>query len=204
MHVEAEESIDLAKTYDRSEIYLLPVYCKYTPIFRERVPGGNNLAEIERLNRSMGEKSFMHMHHYCRGLMASNRASYLSRTPQDRLHNLGISINEFDYVIQRVPPDFALLPEMLTKRGENLTRLNRGEEGMLDFRRAIELKPDYWPAYAAMSDYYKEIGQDAKAREWLKKGLSVAPNTKALMLRLAELDAPKSKHKNNPHPPVER
>jgi tetratricopeptide (TPR) repeat protein len=197
MHVEAQQ------TYDPSQIYMLPVYCKYTPIFRERVPGGNNRAEIERWTTSMGS-TFNHMHHYCWGLMASNRAAFLSDTRQDRMHNLSVSINEFDYVIQRAPLDFALLPEILTRKGESLIRLDRAGEGMLEFQRAIKIKADYAPAYAAMGDYYKETGQLAKARESLEKGLSAAPNAKALMRRLAALDSAKGKRKNDLQPPVNR
>jgi hypothetical protein len=51
-----------------------------------------------------------------------------------------------------------------------------------------------------MSDYYKETGQLAKAREWLEKGLSVAPNANGLTRRLAELDGAKDKRKNAPKP----
>ena len=194
----AEESIDLANTYDPKEIYLLPAYCKYTPIFRDRVPGGNDIAQINRYNNTWGEPVFRHMHHYCRGLMASNRAAFLSRTPQDRGHNWGISINEFDYVIQRMPEGFSLLPEMHTKKAESLIRLDRGSEAVLELQRAIEMKTDYWQAYAAMSDYYKEKGNSTAAREWLRKGLSAAPGAKALTQRLAELDAAKGKRKNTP------
>ena len=68
MHVEAQHD------FEPSLIYMLPVYCKYTQDFRERLPGGNNRAEIERWTTSMGP-TFNHMHHYCYGLMNANRAA---------------------------------------------------------------------------------------------------------------------------------
>jgi len=178
---------------------MLPVYCKYTQYIRDAVPGGNNPAEIKRWTTLMGD-TFTHMHHYCLGLMASNRAAFFSKTQQDRTHNLGVSINEFDYVIQRAPANFSLLPEILTKKGESLIQLNRGGEGVLELQHAIRLKAGYWEAYAALSDYHKKVGELAKAREWLEKGLLVAPNTKALMQRLAALDGPKDKGKAAPGP----
>ena len=52
---------------------------------------------------------------------------------------------------------------------------------------AIALKRDYWPAYAHLSDYYREKGDVAKARETLQTGLSHAPGAKGLERRLAEL-----------------
>src|SRR5258708_19443158 len=192
MHVEAQ-------TFEQSLVYMLPVYCKYTQIFRDRVSGGNNRAEIERWTTSMGA-TFNHMHHYCLGLMASNRAAFFSNTREDRIHNLSNSVEQFEYVIERPPPDFPLLPQILTKKGESLIRLDRAGEGVLSLQRAIKIKADYWAPYAAMSDYYKETGQLAKAREWLQKGLSVAPNANGLTRRLAELDGAKDKRKNAPKP----
>jgi len=133
--------------------------------------------------------------------MKTNRALLFTRAPQHRTFYLDSSISEFDYVISYAPRDFILLPEILTKKGENLIRLGRASQGALELLRAIELKPDYWPPYAAVSDYYKEIGEIAKAREWLEKGLSVTPDVKALRLRMAEIDGAKDKRKNTPQRP---
>lgn len=192
-------------TYEASLVLKLPPYCKYTMFFNARVPGGDNREEMDRWKNIMGP-TFIHMHHYCYGLMATNRAIYSSPTHEARLHNLGVSITEFDYVIQRAPPDFALLPEMLTRKGESLISLDRGPEGVGVLRRAIDLKPDYWPPYAAASDYYKDHGAPAKAREWLEKGLAAAPDTRALTRRLAALDAEqgKSSRGKNQQPRAER
>jgi tetratricopeptide (TPR) repeat protein len=145
--------------------------------------------------------SFPNMHHYCWGLMYTNRAFLLARSEQMRTHYLGRSIAEFDYVIQRALPDFRLLPEILTKKGENLIRLDKGPEGISELERAIERKPDYWPPYAAMSDYYTKIGDLAKAREWLKDGLSVTPDVKALQRRLAEIGGAEDKRNTTPQRP---
>lgn len=176
--------------YDPREVAMLPRYCAYTQIFRDRVPGGNNPDEIQRWYSILGQ-TFNAMHHYCEGLMKTNRGVLLARDEQSRRFYLSDSIVEFDYVIDRAPADFVLLPEILTKKGENLIRLGRGPIGNLQLQRAIELKPDYWPAYAAMSDYYKKTGDVKNAREVLEKGLSASPDAKALKERLANLDAVK-------------
>jgi tetratricopeptide (TPR) repeat protein len=135
------------------------------------------------------------MHHYCQGLIETNRATFSVRTRQERMHLLASAISNFDYVIQRASADFIMLPEIRTKKGENLILLGRGPLATAEFLLAIELKPDYWPPYARMSDFYKKTGDLAKAREWLEKGLSAAPNAKALQQRLAELGAAKGKRK---------
>jgi tetratricopeptide (TPR) repeat protein len=185
---------DDMRAYDSRELAMLPRYCTYTPLFRDRVPGGNNMAEIKRWRELFGP-TFDAMHHYCWGLMGTNRALLLARSKQLKAFYLGSSINEFDYVIDHAPVDFILLPEMLTKKGENLIRLGKGEVGVMELERAIELKPDYWPPYAALSDYYKDSGDVAKAREILQKAASFVPEAKGLKRRLVELDSVKAKPK---------
>jgi hypothetical protein len=181
--------------YDPRSVSMLPPYCKYTQIYRGTVPGGNNPAEIQRWSTVMGSHNFIHMHHYCFGLEHTNGALYFARTKPDRDGNLVYAIREFDYVIRNVASDFAVLPEILTKKGENLIRLGEAPQGILELNRAIELKPDYWPPYAALSDHYKATGDTALARQWLEKGLSAVPATKALQRRLEELNAPKARRK---------
>jgi hypothetical protein len=60
---------------------------------------------------------------------------------------------------------------------------------LVELERAAELKPDYWPPYAYMSDYYRETGDRAKAREVLEAGLQRIPESQGLRTRLAELDS---------------
>jgi tetratricopeptide (TPR) repeat protein len=167
---------------------MLPGYCKYTQLFRAKVPGGNNQAEIDRWYAIAGQ-TFHAMHHYCWGLMKTNRAMLLTRERKYRKFYLEDSIIEFEYVLRYTPEDHVLLPEFLTKKGENLIRLDRPAQGMQDLARAVEAKPDYWPAYVVMSDHYKAIGDLKKAREVLERALSFSPDAKAVTRRLTELDA---------------
>ena len=188
---------DSVEAYDTREVALLPPFCKHTQLFRRQVPGGSNVDEIQRWTAVMGP-TFETMHHYCWGLMKTHRALYLVRERQARQFYLSDSIGEFDYVITRAPEDFILLPEVLTKKGENLVRLGKGPVGVAQFERAMELKPDYWPPYAYMSDYFKDAGDPKKAREILEKGLSNAPDAKALQRRLAELESGTERRRKAP------
>lgn len=184
--------------YDPREVGMLPRYCQFTQRFRLAVPGGNNPDEIKRWQQYMGGEVFEHMHHYCWGMMKTNRAMLLARDGDVRTHYLAEAIGEFDYVLKRIPPDFVLLPEILTKRGENLIRLGKAPIGLLDLERAAEVKPDYWPAFAQLGDYYRSTGDRAKAREWLERGLRGAPGATALTRRLAELEAAKPAARGEP------
>jgi hypothetical protein len=178
---------DVRAGFDPREVAMLPRYCIYTQLFRDNVPGGRNPDEIKRWTAMMGP-TFNHVHHYCWGLMKTNRALLLVRTQRFRDYYLDDAIREFDYVINRAASDFKLLPEIITKKGENLLRLGRTRAALVELERVVALKPDYWPPYAAMSDHYKDAGDLAKARHWLEAGLAHAPEVNALKRRLAEID----------------
>jgi tetratricopeptide (TPR) repeat protein len=169
---------------DAREVRLLPPYCIHGQYFRDKY--GRNDVERERWEAALGP-TFWHVHHYCFGLLKTNRALLLTRTKQYREFYLRDSIVEFDYVIDRAPADFVLLPEILTKKGENLVRIGRGEFAVIAFERATELNPSFWPPYAQLADYYKGQGQNDKAREVLKSGLAHSPDAQALQRRLNEL-----------------
>jgi tetratricopeptide (TPR) repeat protein len=186
---------------DPREVAMLPKYCKYTQTYRQHVPGGSDRTQIDHWNAVMGPalRSDLHMfdavHHYCNGLLQTNRALLLTRSAQWKKHYLSSSIGEFDYVIDRAPPTFRLLPEILTKKGENLARLDNASLAISTLEKAIELKRDYWPPYAALGDLYRDHGEIVKAREVLQKGLKEVPDSTALTRRLSELESAKPKPK---------
>lgn len=173
--------------YSPREVAMLPAYCKHTQLFRDRVPGGDDQGEIQRWSSAMGP-TFHAMHHYCWGIMDTNRAMLSGSDRQNRDFYLSASIDEFDYVLRNATPDFVMLPEILSRKGENLIRLGRAVQGLDALQRAIEAKADYWPPYASISDYYRNIGDTHKAREVLQQGLRASPDAKALRRRLAQLD----------------
>ena len=184
---------DRVEGYDRREVALLPRYCLSTQAFRAaRVPGSEDQAVADRWYAYLGP-TFHDLHHYCWGLMKTNRATLLARDTATRNFYLRDAITEFDYVIGHASDGFLLLPEILTKRAENWARLGNGGVGVLDLERAISLKPDYWPAYGALSDHYKSVGDTAKAREVLETGLAQSPTAVGLQRRLAELESASKK-----------
>lgn len=188
---------DSIMAYDAREVALLPRYCVYTQSFRERVPGGNDQKVIDDWYAQLGQP-FHAMHHYCWGLMKTNRALFLARGQQARHFYLSDSLTEFDYVITRVPDDFILLPEILARKGENLILLGKGQVGVFELERAIELKPDYWPPYAYISDFHKRAGDLTKAREILEQGLAHSPDAKGLLRRADDLKQRGDKKKAKP------
>jgi tetratricopeptide (TPR) repeat protein len=173
---------------DPREVSLLPRYCIYTQIFNTKVLAGKNPEEIKRWSNLLGP-GFLSLHHYCWGLMRTNRALFLTKDKQTREFYLDTSIDEFNYVIRNSPPDFVLLPEILTKKGENLIRRGKGPLGAVELQRAIELKPDYWPPYLALSDYFRDIGNLRQAKQMAQQGLEKAPDATILKRRIESLEA---------------
>lgn len=176
--------------YDPREMAMIPSFCIHTMLIRDRVPGGRDVNAIAHWRVLMGP-SFDTMHHYCWGLMKTNRALLLAHDQATRDFYLDSAVNEFNFVLQGAQPDFFMIPEILTKKGENLIRLRKPWLGIPELERAAELKPDYWPPYAYLSDYYKNSGELEKARETLERGLGAIPEARALKSRLAELDRPR-------------
>jgi tetratricopeptide (TPR) repeat protein len=174
--------------FDPREVAMIPRYCIHTQIFRDKVPGGSDAAAIAAWTQQL-RPVFHDMHHYCFGLMKTNRAVLLTRDPTSRQFYLNDAIVEFNYVIERAPADFILLPEILTKKADNLVLLKKGPLAVFEFERAIEAKADYWPPYAHLSDYLVAEGDKKKARETLEAGLAKVPDAQALRRRLADLDS---------------
>lgn len=175
--------------YDMRELGMLPRYCFYTQIFRQFAPGGSNKEEMDRWYATLGP-TYHHLHHYCWGMMKSNRGLILAKDHNVRRFYLNDALQEYDYVIERAPPDFILLPEIRTKKAENLFQLGRAPVAIFELEQAIAAKPDYWPPYARLADHYKDTGAMAKAREIIEQGLKAAPDTPALTRRRGELDQP--------------
>lgn len=172
--------------YDARLVPILPPYCMHTQLYRNRVDGGTDESATRYWKAVMGERNFLHMHHYCWGLENVHRSTFKSRTKREREFELERSIAQFDYVLQRVSPDFPLLPEILTKKAQSLIRLKRGPEAVIHLHRAIEMKPEYWPPYLALSDMFQANEDHDQARLWLERAAAIAPENKMLARRLAE------------------
>jgi tetratricopeptide (TPR) repeat protein len=171
---------------DGREVMMLPTYCKYTQLYRDAVHPPNLEAQIRHWRAVMGP-IFHAMHHYCHGLLKTNRALLLAGNEQTKRFYLDSAITEYDYVLTRAPENFILLPEILTKKGEDQLRLNREAQAVETLEQAMKLKPDYWPPYTALADYYKAHGKPAEARKILEKALEHSPDAQAVKRRLAEL-----------------
>ena len=164
------------------EVAMLPAYCRSNGL----VASKGDPVDSAQWRKRLGDP-YRSIHHYCWAQMWVNRAKLSSKTRKEALSAYGASIPEFNYILNYTPPDYVLLPEILTKRGDALLHLGKHGEALRDLQAAISARPDYWPPYALLGDHYRDAGDQAKAREWLEKGLSQAPDAVALKNRLAVL-----------------
>ena len=156
------------------ETALLPAYCRDT----QQWPGGNpgGLAGGKEV---FGE-AFVHFHHYCYAKVWLLRAESHSNSMWERRRDLASALDDLDYVIERVPPKYFLLPEMLTMRGKILFRQRKFADAAVDLNKAIEQKRDYWPAYYELARCREAMGNRKAALEVIQDGLKYSPDSKVL------------------------
>lgn len=164
----------------RQDTGLLPQYCK------DRAKGINS-AEFAKWRGTFGDV-FVHIHHYCSGIYAEQKAKS-TLDPQARKRWLRGVAGEMHYVSRHCPARCALYPELHSRWGWALAEDGQPSEAIRHFQLAIKAKPKYPPAYAKLSDVYVEINQPDEARRVLNEGLKAKPGSRMLQRRLEKLKA---------------
>ena len=105
---------------------------------------------------------------------------------------LGVALDDFQSATGHAVASCPLLPELHVTLGKALLR-KAGVSGVksgdaaANFIKALTIKPDYIPAYYALSDYYAELGDKKQALSVIEDGLRHVPNSKGLLRRFKEL-----------------
>lgn len=129
----------------RTNTQLLPQYCK------DRAKGTRS-AEWTKWRGTLGDV-YIHMHHYCNGLYAEQKAR-TSVDQQERNRRLATVIGQMQYVERHCQPGCVLYPELHTRLGWALGESGQVSEAIEQLQRAIKAKPKYTLAYARLSDLY--------------------------------------------------
>jgi tetratricopeptide (TPR) repeat protein len=167
------------------QLALLPEYCRDANgvVYGDATDPSPNAHKWVAL---MG-KDFWHIHHYCYALHNFRQAHAAGKRATDKRFLLGKVIADFDYVLKNSAPDMVLLPEILVRKGDVLVELGDPAQGFLSYQQAMELKPDYWPAYANWAKVLTQLKLKADAQKILEQGLLHAPDAKPLQDQLAQL-----------------
>jgi tetratricopeptide (TPR) repeat protein len=132
--------------------------------------------------------TFIHMHHYCWGLVNLARAQKSNVRLGKQAAGLTDILNDFNYVINAAPPDFILLPEIYTRVGQVELLMKRPNNAKEAFLRARTLKQDYWPAYSYWIEHLIRAGKYSEAKKLIDEGLMYSPNAKVLVEQLRLID----------------
>lgn len=169
----------------REEVALLPEFCRHTQLIIER--HGSVAAQREWVEQ-VGP-SFMHMHHYCVAVVAYVRSFRHTNSINDRNGYLGFAEDNFSYVIRNAEPTFALLPEVLYRRGQTRIRMGKMSDGIKDLEDAISADPKHARAHFELSQALLGRNDRKGAEAVLRAGLEHSPESRLLKSALAELQS---------------
>lgn len=191
------------KDITEAEWALLPKYCPHTQGYKGYVQ-----PHVAKWEAMMGP-TFIHVHHYCWGLLKFRRAERAMTPAQEKKYLFTEALDDFSYVVKNSEKDFVLLPEILTWIGRTEIRLRRPADANQAFGQARMLKPDYWPAYTFWTEYLISIGKKTEALSLVKTGLQHSPESKVLLSQYRsmggkpdEIPAPIRKEETAPPEPV--
>jgi tetratricopeptide (TPR) repeat protein len=157
---------------------LLPQYCKDNAAGKGR---------FEKWRSTFGE-AFIHMHHYCAGVSAEQKAK-ITLNQQERVRALQRVVSQMQYVSSSCNTRCVLYPELHTRWGWALSELGQVGEAVQHYQLALKAKRNYTLAYVRLSDLYLDLNQPDEARKILESGLKAKPDSRALKKRLKKLDS---------------
>lgn len=174
----------------------LPEFCKYTQSLpNHNGSGGGGLKgayghplSTEKYRKMFGKETWHDMHHYCHGLEFMYRAGN-SIDPAEKAFWYRNALGAFDYVLVRAAQPFLLEAEGLLNKGIALLNLDDPIQGVLCLSQAIEVDPEYLPAYVALSNYFERSGDREQAIAILESGLTNIPQSRLLEENLARIRA---------------
>ena len=164
----------------KDELALMPPYC--TAMYGASV----GLPEI----KSTIPEGCPSIHHYCDGLKSMIRADKFNK---ESGYWLTQGIQSFNSVVQGGWwKNCPLQAEAYVNLGNAYLRQGTRQnipspKAAESFMKALEVQPDYLPAYYALSDYYVRLGDKKKALNTAEEGLRYAPDSAGLLRRFKAL-----------------
>ena len=139
----------------------------------------------KRWERIFG-KDWLHLHHYCWAVIAQKNA-YLETNKSKQKFFLLRAIDHYDYTIGHVSSTCKILPEIWGRKGQVLESMGKTSDALQAYNKSLEKNPKYVPAYIALANLLKSLGNVEEAKSILKTGLRAVPNSKALQQHLSNI-----------------
>lgn len=172
-------------TVTREELAMLPPYC--TVFYGKNVGLPDSASSSLRDTVPPGCPS---LHHYCDALKAMIR---VDGNRAESAYWLGVGVQTLKGIVADERwVNCSVKPEAHVNFGKALLRQGKSmgaqsAQAESQFKQALVLRPDYVPAYYALSDYYAGLGQKKKALDVVEDGLRHAPDSNGLLRRFTEL-----------------
>jgi tetratricopeptide (TPR) repeat protein len=118
-------------------------------------------------------KNAISFHHYCWAEVHMARY-YSHRSDAERKAELLSAYNNYNFMVtnpQWLPQGWPYLPEMYVKLGNAATLMDRDMDAIKSFIKAMELNPNYVPAYTSIIEFMREKGNKAEALRYATEGL---------------------------------
>ncbi len=161
------------------EMRRLPPYCV------ARMQMSQDSLEAKAWRGKIGE-NFVDYFHYCAGLNFINRY-WGARTADDRNYYLKEAKGEFDYIAQRLKPDFTMGAELYSNRAEVLSLMGKVGEAIIDLNKALSINPKMVKPYLQLANLYEKAKDRTRSLGVVTEGLKHVPDSKALQRRYTEL-----------------
>lgn len=172
-------------TVTREELAAMPPYCTAHYGSLVGIPG----AIISPLRNTIPQ-GCPSSHHYCDGLKSRIR---FDKHNKESGYWLTQGIQSFESVVQGGWwKNCPLQAEAYVNLGRAYLSQSKQQntpsfKAEASFMKALEVQPDYLPAYYALGDYYVRLGDKKKALNMVEEGLRYAPNSVGLLRRFKEL-----------------
>ena len=163
-----------------SEYLLLPEYCRAQGNVSEKYYKKYYRADLTRKWQSALGENYNHYHHFCWGMVSISRAYKSPSKNGSREGTAKRAIDDIGYLVERATPDCILLPEVYTKLGEAYLLARDARSAEAAFRKAWQIKPDYWRPYVWWGQHLLQAGKKGEALAVAEAGLEHAPDVKAL------------------------
>lgn len=151
-----------------------PAFCraKYVTLdlvittqFANRVPSG----EVTHWKEALGEKAFLHVHHYCAALAFYNRA-LVESDPTNRRFQFSESAENAFYTYQAIGITDPLAPTAGTLVARAKMELGQTAEAKIILQQLIEAWPTAEAPYLTLSSILRRGGDQSAAIQLLERG----------------------------------
>lgn len=172
----------LSQAYDfvptDSEFYAWPAYCRAKYVVTpagEASPFARTLgqSEVQSGREQVGDAVFLHVHHYCSGMLWVERGKAALDPAQRRfMYNTGIG--DLSYFTARIPPESPVMAKALYSLAEAYRGLGDKVSALGTLNQAVQAHPEIPASHIALGLYLRDSKDLAGARKALEDGVQMA------------------------------